>query len=88
MIKIEEMAKLSLSQETKVELMRAKSEGIEALLIEIQDDFEFDTATAYFSKEALDEFAYLNWLQKPKVLNWLKDRNKFFQRRDKEALRK
>ena len=88
MIKIKEMAKLSLSQETKVELMRARSEGIEALLIEIQDNFEFDTATAHFSKEALHEFSYLNWLQKPKVLSWLKDRNKFFQRRDKEALQK
>ena len=80
------MTKLSLSQETKVELMRVKSEGIQALLIEIQDDFEFDTATAHFSKEALYEFAYLNWLQKYKVLNWLKDRIKFFQRGGKETL--
>ena len=77
MIKIKEMAKLSVSQEARVELMRAKGEGIQALLIEIQDDFEFDTATAYFSEGALYEFAYLGWFQKAKVVNWLKDRNKF-----------
>lgn len=66
------VSELPLTQETRIELMSANSNGIKALLIEIQDEFEFDTASAYFSPKALDELAYLGWWQKLKVVNWLK----------------
>jgi hypothetical protein len=75
---IKEISKLNVSQKAKEELMRAKNNGIRSLLIEIQDDFEFDTATRYFSEPVLYELGGLNPTQTRGVVKWLRDRAKFF----------